>query len=184
MKERELFSKRNAHLLLLPLALLSLLSPPTLASVQAQTDTAQVKVNKRVDEIMDRALKEDVFTTPEGVRVTPMGANVSSEAMQEIQTFGDQAIAPLAKYLDSPDRRAQTLATKLLGAIGGSNTIKPLIHAAEKCTSSIARTVALFNLERLEWKDVGGVIERVALNDSDLQVRKTAQDIIAKHQAK
>jgi hypothetical protein len=151
-------------------------------STQSSTEPTQETIDRRVDEIVKVALKRGVIILPDGTRATPMGANTSLTEMQEIQKFGERAIAPLSKYLDSPSRRAQTLATNLLVAIDGKAVIKPLSYAAERCSSSVARTAALESLKRQDWRDVAEVVERVSINDPDPQVKKIAQEIVAKHQ--
>ena len=154
-----------------------------LVSAQSTLQPTQETVEKRVNEIMELALKKGVITLPDGVRATPMRANTSLEELQELRSFGERAISPLSKYLDSTDLRAQTLAVNLVGAIGGKSAIRPLSYAADRCTSAVARLAAVENLGQQPWADVVNVIERVSANDPDPLVKKAAQEMVAKHRA-
>jgi len=161
----------------------SLVICTVLMSAQSTMEPTQETVEKRVNEIMELALKRGVTTLPDGVRATPMRANTSLEELKEIRSFGARAIPPLRKYLESSDLRAQTLAVNLVGAIGGKIAIRPLSYAADRCTSAVARLVAVENLGQQPWADVVDVIERVSVNDPDPLVKKAAQEMVAKHRA-
>jgi HEAT repeat protein len=155
---------------------------PHIIRAQTAAQPSQELVDKRVSEIIDHALQEGVITTPEGVRATPMKAHISIEQSKEIRAFGDLAIHPLTKYLDSPSFRAQHLAVNLLGYIGGKRVIKSLSHAADRSSSPNIRAAAVKNLGEQAWSDVADVIHRVAINDPDPQVKKAASVMIEKHQ--
>jgi hypothetical protein len=148
---------------------------------QQAPEPTQEDINKRVADIMEHALQQGIGTTPEGYRYTRMRASTSMEEYKEIKKFGERAIAPLSNYLDSEDYRAQHLAVNLLGSIGGKAVIKPLAHAAEKCSYIVARSAALANLAHQNWDDVAEIIKWVSVNDPEPFVRKDATDLIAKH---
>jgi len=142
----------------------------------------QAFINKRVAEIMDKALQTGTSTTPDGVRVTPMRADASMEDMDEVKSFGIRAVAPLSEYLDSSNYRAQHLAVRMLGYIGEKEVIAPLSKAAVHSRSEIVRLSAVDCLGQQSWSEVAAVVKRVAASDPNLLVREEAQRVIDAHE--
>ena len=154
----------------------------TTSNCQARGEPTQDEVNRRVHQIVDNNLQAGTVTTSKGVRATPMRADMSLEDLREIGQFGDRAIAPLETYLHSDDYRAQRLVVNVLGAIGGAKVVNPLSYAAEHSPSAIVRYAAVANLGQQPWQMTAAVIKRVAVSDSDSDVRKKAGEIIAREQ--
>ncbi len=146
-------------------------------------EPTQDEINHRVADIMESTLQKGVGTTPEGVRYTIMNISPTLQEFREIKKFGERAIPSLGNYLDSADYRAQNVAVKLLGSIGGKAVIKLLTHGLVKCSSMAARAIAVANLAHQNWDDVAETIKWVAVNDPAPDVRKAAADLIAKHES-
>lgn len=104
------------------------------------------------------------------------------EEMDQIKAFGDRAIAPLSRYFDTSNYRAQHLAVRILAYIGGKGVIAPLSKAAEHSPSEVVRLSAVECLGQQLWEDAAPVVKRVASNDSNPLVREHAQRVIAAHE--
>jgi HEAT repeat protein len=156
------------------------LQQPNQQSTQKPT---QEYINKRIAQVITNPLQQGVFTTSSGVRATLMRADISLEESTEIKQFGERAIAPLTEYLHSPDYRAQHLAVRALGSIGGKNVVKPLSYAAQESESAFVRLAAVANLAQHPWVEIADTIQHVASTDLDSSVKKEVQAIIDKHQS-
>jgi HEAT repeat protein len=152
-------------------------------AAQPSSNPNQERINERVSAIIDHALQQGTVILPGGVRATSMRIDISLPETREIEKYGEQAIAPLSKYLHGPDYRGQLLAVNLLGAIGKKEVLKPLTYAVEHCGSASARMAAVANLDMQPWEAVHDVMQRVAQSDSDANVRRAAQRVIDEHQA-
>src|SRR5438270_78465 len=93
---RKITSARN--LLSLHCAVLVCLSVAA-AGQSPEIKPTQEFINRHVTEIVENALQRGTGRTPQGVRITPMRAEVSIEEMDQIKAFGDRAIPPLSGYL-------------------------------------------------------------------------------------
>jgi hypothetical protein len=142
---------------------------------------SQEVVNQRVSEIMQHALQRGVGATAEGIRITPMRADASLQEMDEVKSFGSRAIAPLSVYLDGPDYRAQHLAVRILGYIGGKSVIAPLTKAAEHSPSAMVRLAALECLGQQPWDDIEKTVRLIFSNDADPLLHKQAKQMIEAH---
>ncbi|MCU1255416.1 MAG: hypothetical protein JWM83_1715 [Candidatus Angelobacter sp.] len=156
-------------------------------SVGASGQSPEIKptqefINSQVTEIVENALQRGTGSTPEGVRITPMRAEVSMEEMDQIKAFGDRAIPPLSRYFDTSNYRAQHLAVRILAYIGGKEVIAPLSKAAEHSPSEVVRLSAVECLGQQLWEDVAPIVKRVASDDSNPLVREHAQRVIAAHE--
>jgi hypothetical protein len=143
---------------------------------------SQEIINGRVAEIVENALQRGTGSTPQGVHVTPMRADISIEEMDQIKAYGDRAIPPLSAYLDTSNYRAQHLAVRILAYIGGKKVIAPLSKAAEQSSSEVVRLSAVDCLGQQLWEDAAPIVKRVASDDSNPLVREHAQRVIAAHE--
>jgi hypothetical protein len=87
------------------------------------------KSSKIIEQIMTTALSR-CYSTVEGVkRITFEPA--TNQEFAEVKALGQKAVAPLARYLDLPEKNGltQLFAVKFLMAIGGSSTLGPLKRA-------------------------------------------------------
>jgi hypothetical protein len=71
--------------------------------------------------------------------------------------------------------KQMTVSIRLLGAIGGSEIVDPLLEVLDKSTSPGGRYEALLNLKRCS-KAVARTIFRVAKGDPDPHVREQAEE--------
>jgi HEAT repeat protein len=93
-----------------------------------------------------------------------------------MQKYGPRAVPVLTKFLLNRNPRIERVAIRLLGAIGGSETIDPLLEVLDKSTSPAGWYEALLNLKRAPCsKAVARAIVRVAKGDPDASVREQAQ---------
>jgi hypothetical protein len=157
-------------------------------SVGASAQSPEIKptqefINKQVTEIIENALQRGTGSTPEGVRITPMRAEVSLEDMDRIKAFGDRAIPPLSGYFNTSNYRAQHLVVRILAYIGGKGVIAPLSKAAEHSPSEVVRLSAVECLGQQPWEDVSAAVKRVASGDLNPLVREHAQRVIAAHES-
>jgi hypothetical protein len=157
-------------------------------SVGALGQSSEIKptqefINRQVTEIVENALQRGTGSTPEGVRITPMRAEISMEEMNQIKAFGDRAIPPLSGYLNTSNYRAQHLVVRILAYIGGKGVIAPLSKAAEHSPSEVVRLSAVECLGQQPWEDVSAAVKRVASGDLNPLVREHAQRVIAAHES-
>jgi hypothetical protein len=157
-------------------------------SVGALGQSSEIKptqefINRQVTEIVENALQRGTGSTPEGVRITPMRAEISMEEMNQIKAFGDRAIPPLSGYLNTSNYRAPHLVVRILAYIGGKGVIAPLSKAAEHSPSEVVRLSAVECLGQQPWEDVSAAVKRVASGDLNPLVREHAQRVIAAHES-
>ena len=105
----------------------------------------------------------------------------STEHVDEIRRYGDDAIPILAEYLNSDNGFEKYLAMRFLGSIGGSGVVEPLRKVALGKDSSSFRLVALLWLTETPWDVASPIIRQVAENDASVEVREKAKEILAQH---
>jgi hypothetical protein len=169
------------NLLLLHCAVLFCLSVGA-AGQSPEIKPSQDLINRRVADIVEKALQRGTGSTPQGVRITPMRAEISLEEMDQIKAYGDRAIPALTGYFDTSNYRAQHLAVRILAYIGGKRVIAPLSKAAEQSSSEVVRLSAVDCLGQQLWEDAAPTVKRVASEDSNPLVREHAQRVIAAHE--
>ena len=141
---------------------------------------ATAKVRDRVNTIIRKTIQAGEFTTAEGVkgitRVPP-----STEDVDEIRSYGDRAIQPLAEYLETDNAFEYELAMRLMGALGGKRIIAPLKKVALYDPSARKREYALRWITQGPWDLASPVITEAAENDRDANVRKVARELLSGH---
>jgi hypothetical protein len=152
-------------------------------AAQQSAEPDQHMIDMRVQQIVEYAIEQGSTVTPDGVKVRAMRVDVTLQEEREIKNYGERAIQPLTKFLDSPEYAGQLLAVRLLNVIGGKLTITPLSYAAEKCSAASARFSAILGLSHQPWDQVAELFKRVAANDTDPQVKRAAQLEIEKHKS-
>jgi HEAT repeat protein len=105
----------------------------------------------------------------------------SEEAVEEIKLLGDGAVPVLAGYLRSGNERERALAVELLGRLGGRRVFAPLREAIRGDTSPALRVLAMRWITQTSWDSASAVIREAAEKDSDENVRREAQSILASH---
>lgn len=179
MKAKTALSINRSRNILLVLLLLS--GVTTISSGRTQTQSPpppdKAKVRERIATIMRETLKRGEFTSPEGwkgvTRVPP-----SQEDIEEIQHYGDNAVPVLEEYLSSSEGREYELAMRFLGVLGGRRIIEPLRKVILSDPSSRKREFALRWITQGPWDLAAPIIRQATENDSDLDVRKVAEELL------
>jgi hypothetical protein len=134
-----------------------------------------------IDQIMTTALAR-CYSTVNGIkRITSEPATNGEFA--EVEALGQEAVAPLAKYLDLQPKNGltQLFAVKFLMVIGGPSTLGPLKRALAEDQWDVTRSAALdgiFGVSRAEAKPY----VEAALGDKSEVVRQTAHHLWSLYQ--
>jgi HEAT repeat protein len=135
------------------------------------------KMTVRIELIVHKAAEPLNLSTPSSpVQITSAQILLDPNDIAEIQKYGPHAVPVLTKFLLNRNPRIERVAIRLLGAIGGSEIIDPLLEVLDKSTSPGGRFEALLNLKQAPCsKAVARAILRVAKGDPDPGVREQAQ---------
>ena len=146
--------------------------------VDSQTN---VKVRERINIIIRETLKRGEFATAEGVkaitRIPPLAAD-----MEEVKSYGDQAVLPLEEHFQSSNGFEYELAMRLMGELGGKRIIEPLKKVILYDQSARKREYALRWITQGPWDQASKVINQAAENDPDANVRKVAKELLSGHE--
>jgi hypothetical protein len=154
---------------------------------EAQTVSVNPSNNHVIRERIDTIFRETLKQGAHAVEVN--GSLVTSQTfsppvpwyVDEIQRYGDDAIPILAGYLSSGSGFEKYLAMRFLGLIGGRGAVEPLRKVALDDVSSSFRLTALLWLSVAPWDLAYPTIKHVANNDSSLEVREMAKEILIHH---
>lgn len=142
-----------------------------------QDKLTDAQVRTRIDTIIKETIKRGEFTV-QGVkgitRVPP-----STEAVDEIKSYGDQAVAPLEEHLYSANAFDYEIAMRLMGALGGTRIIEPLKKVILHDGSARRREYALRAIVQAPWDQASKVLAVAAESDADENVRKTAKELLS-----
>ena len=138
---------------------------------------ASEKMTARIELIVHKAAEPLDLSTPSSpVRITSAQIFFDPDDITEMQKNGPRAVPVLTKFLLNRNPRIERVAIRLLGAIGGSEIIDPLLEVLDKSTSPAGRYEALLNLKQAPCsKAVARAIFRVSKGDPDASVREQAQ---------
>lgn len=148
---------------------------------QGKVDDAQInaRVRERVNTIITQTIKRGEFTV-QGVkaitRVPP-----SNEDVDEIKSYGDQAVVPLEEHFSSTSAFEYEIAMRLMGALGGKRIIEPFKKVILNDPSARRREYALTWITQGPWDQAVEVITQAAENDPDANVRKVAKELLNGH---
>ena len=138
------------------------------------------KVRERVNTIIRETIKRGEFTTADGVRgITRMPP--SSEDVEEIKSYGDQAVLPLEEYFYSDSAFEYEMAMRLMSALGGERIIKPLKNVVLYDPSPRKREYALRWITQGPWEQAAKVIRQAVEHDPDANVRDVAKELLSGH---
>ena len=129
----------------------------------------------KVAAILDNILKRGEGSIG-GVR-TSRWVPPSSDEIEQIRGIGHDAIPPLDRALDSHRPFEQSLAVRLLEAIGGANVVPPLKRALSSDRANSVRMAALAALRSAPDNLAIPIIQR-AVRDPDPVVAKRAKDLL------
>ena len=129
-----------------------------------------------VDQIMTTALSR-CYSTVNGVKRITFEPPTSQE-FAEVKALGQEAIAPLARYIDLQPKNGftQVFAVKFLIAIGGSSTLGPLKRAFAQDQWEVTRAAALSGMFEVSRAEAKPYVE-AALGDRSQLVRQRAHDL-------
>jgi len=134
-----------------------------------------------IEQIMTTALSR-CYSTVNGVkRITFEPA--TNQEFAEVKALGQEAVAPLARYLDLQQKNGltQLFAVKFLMAIGGSSTLGPLKRAFAQDQWEVTRAAALSGIFAVSHAEAKPYVE-AALSDSSQLVRRRAHDLWSLYQ--
>ena len=136
-----------------------------------------------IDRIMTTALSR-CYSTVNGVkRITFEPA--TNQEFAEVKVLGQEAVAPLAKYLDLQPKNGftQLYAVKFLMVIGGSSTLGPLKRAFAQDQWDVTRAAALDGIFAVSPAEAKPYVE-AALGDRSQLVRQRAQHLWSLYQGR
>lgn len=138
-------------------------------------------VQHEVGRIFNGTLDRMESTTPAGVTITTW-SGWNSDDEKQIKCLGVAAVPFIVEQLSSRRNFGQLLAVKMLGWVGGSPIIAPLIKVLHESKSQTTRISALESLFHVPESDARPILESVAASDPDEQVRRRATEILARYQ--
>ena len=143
--------------------------------------TSDPKSSAIIEQIMTTALSRCYSTVNAVKRITFEPA--TNQEFAEVKALGQEAVAPLAKYLDLQPKNGltQLFAVKFLMAIGGSSTLGPLKRAFAQDQWEVTRAAALDGIFAVSRAEAKPYVE-AALSDSSQLVRRRAHDLWSLYQ--
>lgn len=138
--------------------------------------TAAASSADMIQRVMATALSR-CYSTVNGVnRITFVPP--TNQEFSEVKALGEEAVAPLAKYLDLEPKNGftQLFAVKFLMAIGGSSTLGPLERAFAQDQWEVTRAASLSGMFAISRVEAKPYIE-AALQDKSQLVRRRAQQL-------
>lgn len=144
------------------------------------SQTSSPEASSLVQQIMATALSR-CYSEVNGIKRISFEPATNQE-FDQIKTLGQEAVAPLARYLDLEPKNGltQLFAVKFLVAIGGPSTLGPLKRAFAQDQWEVTRDVALYGILAVSEVEAKPWVE-AALGDESQVVRKTAQEIWASY---
>src|SRR6266576_338836 len=140
------------------------------------SQTSDPKSAAIMEQTMTTALSR-CYSTVNGVKRITFESPTNQE-FAEVKALGQEAVAPLARYLDLQPKNGftQLFAVKFLMAIGGSSTLGPLKRAFAQDQWEVTRAAALVGIFRVSSADAKPYLE-AALSDRSQLVRQEAQHL-------
>jgi hypothetical protein len=105
----------------------------------------------------------------------------STEVVDEIRKYGDDAVPALESHLASGDARERELSVRLLGALGGDRIVMPLRNVTRHDPTPSIRALALRSIRQASERLMLPIIREAAKMDTDESVRQEAKDILANY---
>jgi HEAT repeat protein len=150
-------------------------SSPT-QSCRVDQSVSGLTDDERVTAVIERTLHSGESVTPDGIHAITF-VPPSNCDRAEIRSMGVRAVAPLARFVDSPNNFAQLIAVRLLAEIGGPETAAPLERALDPKMWQPLRLNALYGLGKLDHRLAIPVLQRMA-QESDPKIRDTAGSLL------
>ena len=117
------------------------------------------------------------YSTVNGVKAITF-VPATNQEFAEVKGLGQDAVAPLAKYVDlqPADGFTQLFAVRFLMAIGGPSTLGPLKRAFAQDQWEVTRDTALYGIFAVSPTEAKAYVEG-ALRDKSHLVRRTARHL-------
>jgi hypothetical protein len=166
------------------LLLLIVLGPLLAASVMAQqsnsTPVDSKTIHTRIEEIVRATLKAGEGRILHNGQVinTYTRSPPTSEHVEEVKRFGDDAVPVLEQYLSSDIAPEYELAMRFLGALGGSRIVDPLRKIILLDPSARKREYAVRAITQAPWDEASEILRYSAASDPDPQVRGLAREML------
>src|SRR6266850_1744614 len=143
--------------------------------------TSDPKSSAIIEQIMTTALSR-CYSTVNGVKRITFEP-VTNQEFAEVKALGQNAVAPLAKYLGLQPKNdlTQLFAVKFLMAIGGSSTLGPLKRAFAQDQWEVTRAAALDGIFAVSRAEAKPYVE-AALSDSSQLVQQRAHHLLVLYQ--
>jgi hypothetical protein len=166
--------------LLLLIVLGCLLAASVMAQQTNSTPIDSKTIHTRIDEIFRATLKsgEGKILHNDQVINTYTRTPPTSEHIEEIKRFGDDAVPVLEKYLSSDKAPEYELAMRFLGALAGSRIIDPLRKIIFLDPSARKREYAVRAVTQAPWEEASEILRTSAASDPDRRVRKLAREML------
>ncbi len=150
---------------------------------RSEAQTSDRSMRTRIATIFQETLKSgETKVESNGLVVTARTLfPPSTEHVDEIRRYGEEAIPILTEYLVSENGFEKYTAMRFLDAIGGPSIIGPLAGVALGDPSPSFRSTALRWLSVARWDLAAPIIRQAAENDSSPEVCQQAQEILAQH---
>ena len=145
------------------------------------SQTSDPKSSAIIEQIMTTALSR-CYSTVNGVKRITFESPTNQE-FAEVKALGQEAVAPLARYLDLQSKNGftQLYTVKFLMAIGGSSTLGPLKRAFAQDQWEVTRAAALDGIFGVSPAEAKPYVE-AALIDSSQLVRLRAHHLLSLYQ--
>jgi len=146
--------------------------------MESKADKA--KIRQRITSIIEATLARGEMTTADGGRIM-FRANLEDRDIEEVRSFGDDAVIVLADFLKSENARQYELAMQLLGNLGGERIVQPLGDIVLFDPSPRRREYALRALTQAPWEKAAPIIGLSAKTDRDAHVREVAAELLVNY---
>lgn len=152
-------------------------NPISIGQAAAPSMVTNDDASLKVKQIMDDTLARGVTLLPDGIKATTWVPPTAHDIMA-IKALGDYAIRPLGSYLNSEEPRAQLLAVRFLGVIGGEAIIPFIRTALEPNRWVVVRTQALSSLMSVPPTAAIPIIEHTLETDHEEPVQQRAKQLL------
>lgn len=146
--------------------------------IKGQQAVNKVAVRERIAALIRETLQQGEGNV-DGVRLQT-SVPPSTETIEEIKHYGDDAVLVLTDYLQSESVRERSLAIKLLGSLGGSRIVDPLQKVIRYDESPTIKQTALRSITQAPWELALPVVREAAETDPDSRVRAAARELLIK----
>ena len=147
------------------------------AQQETENKSDKSKIRQRIANIIRETLNRGEITTAEGHRII-VRSKPDDKDVEEIVSYGDDAVTVLAGFLKSENAREYELAMQLLSMLGGDRIVQPLSDVILFDPLPRKREYALRALTQAPWDQAEPIIRLSAKTDHDAHVRVLAEELL------